>query len=332
MSWYWWIVLLIVMYGLGMAGAKYFEKTHPPDRRTGERRSGRDRRADARAAAARRAATHGDDAHPRRRASDAAPAEPPTKAVLPLRLPLRARHAMVDPPAGGRRRGDRRKPKPVWQLSVIVGSVALLTVVGVVSYAESQVESIFTESRPELTGSGWADCEVPITWSLDTTRLTPAETKVAVEQLTGDFAKWGAASGLTFEYVGEVPVVYNDTNFVVTSEQHPSDRHLYVAFLHDSDSSLLDARTVGFASPSKVFVNSRQIVEGSVVLQIEYVQKVNKLHSSSLYLHELGHALGLGHGEDDVTVMYPIVDTTNELSPADIAGIRALTKVCEPSS
>ena len=131
---------------------------------------------------------------------------------------------MVDPPAGGRRRGDRRKPKPVWQLSVIVGSVALLTVVGVVSYAESQVESIFTESRPELTGSGWADCEVPITWSLDTTRLTPAETKVAVEQLTGDFAKWGAASGLTFEYVGEVPVVYNDTNFVVTSEQHPSDR------------------------------------------------------------------------------------------------------------
>lgn len=239
---------------------------------------------------------------------------------------------MVDAPGNGRRRSDRRQPKPLWQLSVVIASGALLSIIGVVAYGESQVESIFMTTMPELTGSGWADCDVPITWSLDTSRLTPAEAAVASDQMTSDFAKWGAASGLTFQYVGEVPVIYNDTTFIVTSDQHPSDRHVYVAFLHDSESSMLDERTVGLASPTKVIKDARQITEGSVVLEMEYITKVNKTHASSLYLHELGHALGLGHGKDKATVMYPIVDTTNELSPADIAGIRALTKACQPTA
>ena len=127
-------------------------------------------------------------------------------------------------------------------------------------------------------------------------------------------------------------MIYDDNTYSVSSTAHPSDRHVYVAFLRDSDSTLLDARTVGFASPTKVFKDQKEIVEGSVVLSIEYVQKVNRLHRSSLYLHEIGHALGLGHGTDEPEVMYPIVDTTNDLSPADIAGIKALVKACRPAS
>ncbi len=40
MSWYWWVLLLVVMYGLGMLGSLYFQKTHPPERRKGDRRQG----------------------------------------------------------------------------------------------------------------------------------------------------------------------------------------------------------------------------------------------------------------------------------------------------
>jgi hypothetical protein len=43
MSWYWWVLLLVVMYGLGMLGSLYFQKTHPPERRKADRRQG-DRR------------------------------------------------------------------------------------------------------------------------------------------------------------------------------------------------------------------------------------------------------------------------------------------------
>lgn len=288
MSWYWWVLLLVVMYGLGMLGSLYFQKTHPPDRRAGDRRQG-DRRS--------------------------------------------GRHA--SPPGGVERRGidrrqgvDRRKGKPAWQLATVVVSAAFLSIIGVVAYAESQVASIFVGSAPELINSGWADCDTPVTWSMDTSRLTPADKQIAITQFTSDFKKWGTASGLDFQYFGEVPVVYDDTNYVVTSDVHPSERHIYVAFLQDAESTLLDKRTVGFASPTKVWKDSKEIVEGSVVLSIDYVKKINKAKQSALYLHELGHALGLGHGTSDENVMYYLVDDNNTLSPGDVEGIRNLIKAC----
>jgi hypothetical protein len=126
-----------------------------------------------------------------------------------------------------------------------------------------------------------------------------------------------------------VPVVYDDTNYVVTSDVHPSARHIYVAFLQDAESTLLDKRTVGFASPTKVWKDSKEITEGSVVLSIDYVKKINRDKQSALYLHELGHALGLGHGTSDQNVMYYLVDDNNTLSPGDIEGIRNLVKACK---
>ena len=48
MSWYWWVLAVIIAYGLGLLGSLYFQKTHPPDRRTGERRQADRRVVDAR--------------------------------------------------------------------------------------------------------------------------------------------------------------------------------------------------------------------------------------------------------------------------------------------
>ncbi|MCX6431528.1 MAG: matrixin family metalloprotease [Actinobacteria bacterium] len=291
MSWYWWVLFVVLAYGLGLLGSLYFQKTHPPDRRRTERRSG-DRRDQGR------------------------------HALAPA--------GIADRRSADRRSGaDRRRGKPLWQLGTVVVAAAFLSIVGVVAYAESQVASIFAESPPEFINSGWAACDTPITWSVDTGRLTPADSKIAINQLTADLKHWGEVSGLTFQYVGEVPIVYDDTNYVVTSEQHPSERHLYVAFLNDKDSSLLDSRTVGFASPTKVFKDQKEITEGSVVLSIDYVKKINAAKQSALYLHELGHALGLAHGTEKADVMYYLVDTNNTLSNADIAGIRALIKACK---
>lgn len=292
MSWYWWVLITVAAFALGMASLLYFQKTHPPDRRKGERRKG-DRRTGAHAM-------------------------PP---------------GMADRRQADRRSGlDRRKGKPVWQLATVVVSVAFLSIVGVVAYAESQVASIFAGSNPELINSGWADCDTPITWSIDTGRLSAADAAVAERQIRADLAKWGEVSGLDFRFVGEVPVVYDDTNFVVTSEIHPSERHIYIAFMNERDSSLLDKRTVGFASPTKVWKDSKQITEGSMVLSIEYVKKASSQERSAVYLHELGHVLGLGHGTEEENVMYYLVDDNNTLSPGDIEGIRNLIKACKENA
>ena len=289
MSWYWWVLITGVAFGLGMVSLLYFQKTHPPDRRQGDRRK-----------ADRRTGAH----------------------ALPA--------GMLDRRIVDRRSGvDRRKGKPVWQLATVVVSVAFLSIVGVVAYAESQVASIFVGSSSELINSGWADCDTPVTWSIDTGRLAAADAAIAERQIRADLAKWGDVSGLDFQYVGEVPVVYDDSNFVVTSEIHPSARHIYIAFMNERDSSLLDRRTVGFASPTKVWKDSKEITEGSMVLSIEYVKKASAQERSAVYLHELGHVLGLGHGTSEENVMYYLVDDNNTLGPGDIEGIRNLIKACK---
>ena len=228
-----------------------------------------------------------------------------------------------------RRKGDRRRPRPVWPGVTVIASAMVLTGVAVVSYAVTPVPSFFADQQTQLLGSGWANCSTPITWSVDTSRLTPADAKIAMQQMTADFAKWSQASGLQFSFVGEIPITYNDATYRVTGASHPSDRHIFVGFLNNTDApSLLNSRTVGFASPSQVTASTKEIVEGAIVLSIDYVKKVNAARESALYLHELGHALGLGHGATKSDVMYYIVGTNAELSPSDIAGIRQLTKIC----
>ena len=88
-------------------------------------------------------------------------------------------------------------------------------------------------------------------------------------------------------------------------------------------------RSVGFASPTKVWQDSKEITEGSIVLEIEYMRKVNADKGKAVYLHEIGHALGLAHGTEKADVMYPIVDGFKHLSAADIAGMRAIIKACK---
>ena len=291
------IVLVIGLWVLGFVSARALRRPGPPDRRVGDRRVGP------------------------RRAQE--PIQPAPQAAPPVERRTR----------GPDRRGkDRRRGRKVWPIVTVLVSSMMLAGIGVVTYAETRVGSFFAESRPELVGSGWADCSTPVTWSLDTGRLSPAEATMASDQMTKDFAKWAAASGLNFQFVGEVPIVYDDATLQVTSTVHPSDRHIFVGFLHDADSSFIDSRTVGFAAPSKVFVNRKEIVEGSIILSVEYVGKVSGKKESALYLHEIGHALGLGHGEEKVDVMYPIVGTNNDLSPADIEGIRALIQACKPAA
>ena len=158
MSWYWWVLIVFAAFGLGMLSTLFFQRTHPPDRRGQDRRAG-DRRLTERRAAASEAPPDG---------SAAGGAE--------------LQRRQQDRREGDRRRRDRRRGKPAWQLATVIVSAVFLSVIGVVAYAESQVASIFAGSSPELINSGWAACDTPITWSIDTSRISAADAAIARAQ------------------------------------------------------------------------------------------------------------------------------------------------------
>jgi len=194
-------------------------------------------------------------------------------------------------------------------------------------------KSIFQDQNTSLLNGGWSQCGGPVTWSVDSRELTAPQAVLAVKQLTWAFDSWSAASGLTFKYDGETAVNYNDANYALTPADGSAvlDRHIYLTFLKIGEASMLTQTIYGFAAPSKVNVASKEIVAGNAVFRTDHVQADAAKSPSkikSLYLHELGHIMGLSHAELPANIMYPIVTSRTTLGAGDEQGVAQMTKSC----
>src|SRR5207249_3654800 len=66
-------------------------------------------------------------------------------------------------------------------------------------------------------------------------------------------------------------------------------------------------------------------IAGDMHLDADEIWRVGaSIDLYSVTLHELGHALGLGHSDLPSAVMYPYYKMSTKLSADDIAGIQAL--------
>ncbi len=88
---------------------------------------------------------------------------------------------------------------------------------------------------------------------------------------------------------------------------------------------------IGLAKPAVVLLPSREIIAGVAVFRRSYIleeRKVDPDRVMHLYLHELGHVMGLGHAGREDNVMYPSLDHLVKLGTGDEAGVDHYTQTC----
>ena len=196
---------------------------------------------------------------------------------------------------------------------------------------ESDYSSFFTDDV--LRGSGWRACPTPVTWSVDTGRLSAAAARKEVTRLHKALNHWSEHTGVPLAFSGRQRLVYDNTSFLLRSadDQAAGTRHILIGFYGAKEVPGLSGNVVGLARPTFVLASEREVVGGMAVFRRGYVlreQIAEPRHLTHLYLHELGHIWGLGHAESPANVMYPTLGTMTELGPGDRAGARAHTQEC----
>lgn len=196
--------------------------------------------------------------------------------------------------------------------------------------AASDYSSIFATQSPALANAGWSSCSSPIAWTVDASELSAAETAAQVANIEAAFTEWTKASGLTFRYAGTQELTYNDDAFTLKPADGSAieQRHIYLAFVADSDSGRLGGGVVGLGSPSQVWQSTKEIVAGTAVFRTDHVTGASDSEDTSLYLHELGHVLGLAHAAETANIMYPVVTDHTSVGTGDTNGVRSMTKPC----
>jgi hypothetical protein len=154
---------------------------------------------------------------------------------------------------------------------------------------------------------------------VDTRGFTASVSRREVRRLEAAWSQWSVASGVIVEFAGPERLTFDPaTNGLRPADGSAApDRHVFVAFKSPSQVPIMTGGAVGLAMPSLVLLPTREIIGGMAILRRGYVleqRKIDPARVKHLYMHEIGHVIGLGHAEYEGNVMYPTIDHLGPLA------------------
>jgi hypothetical protein len=152
----------------------------------------------------------------------------------------------------------------------------------------------------------------------------------AIKDVKGAFARLSQATGFHFVYRGTTTGIPQSGG----NTWYPTGTQIVVAWARPTQTSMLrlypNAVAVGSAITSGGYVNGdgtsiSRIVRGAVAINAKYKYKAGfgtGTTRGDVVLHELGHAMGLGHSGSTKQIMYPMVTSgLARLGKGDLHGL-----------
>jgi hypothetical protein len=166
----------------------------------------------------------------------------------------------------------------------------------------------------------------PVRWNGCQVVAYQTRTATAYAGARGDIqaalAAVGAQTGLRFVDAGEVATVPS------VAYGRGGTEPLLIGFVTAGESDLFTGAPTGVVGVAGSYYSGTRFVSGRVALEkdrLAPLPRTGPYSTMTVLLHELGHAVGLGHVHDVTQIMNPSVVNYGDWGAGDLTGLRALS-------